>query len=311
MLMRNMLVLAVAQAAFGTAGAPVPGTHAIQCRTVMPSPINLEFQQRTLLKGYKGNFGSFGAGEHRVIEFEVECGSSGAAGTAPRFAPLLIGCGMAETLSAGVSATYNLVNSGEPFFTLYCYLDGVRFALEDAKGTVSFEGNAKGIPVLKFRYVGKYVAMTDTALPGGAVFTNQARPQTIGKTNTPTFTVHGAAVRMTQFSWDLANQLEWRDMPNFQGVVCNDRAPTCNVTFEMDTVATKNWAEIARLGTSGALQMIHGIGAGNIVQVDMPALTASAAPTVGNDGGVAMYQTQWAVNPSSAAGSDELVLTFK
>lgn len=311
MLMRNILVLAMAQVAFGTPAAPVPGTHAIQCMTAMPSPIKLEFVPRTLLKGYKGNFGSFGVGEYRMIEFEVECGSAGAAGTAPRFAPMLLGTGMSETLSAGVSATYNLVNSGEPFYTIYCYLDGVRFALEDAKGTVSFEGNAKAVPKLRFRYIGKYVAMTDTALPAGAVFTNQARPQTIGKTNTPTFTVHGTPVVLSQFSWDLGNQLEWRDMPNFQGVVCTDRAPTANIVFELTSVATKNWAELARLGTEGALQMIHGVGAGSIVQFDMPKINMNAEPTISNDNGIAMLNTSWSINPNAAAGSDEIVATFK
>lgn len=312
MLMRNMLVLAVAQAALGTPGTPAAATNAIQCRTAMPSPINLEFQQRTLLKGYKGNFGSFGAGEHRVIEFEVECGSSGAAGTAPRFAPLLIGCGMAETLSAGVSATYNLVNSGEPFFTLYCFLDGVRFALEDAKGSVSFEGNAKGIPVLKFRAIGRYVAMTDTPIPGGIDVTAFKRPMTVGKVNTPTFTVHGVAVKMQSFSWDLGNQLVWRELVNYSGPQSTDRAPTASVVFELDSVAaSKNWGELARLGTEDALQMIHGVGAGNIFQVDMPKIGLAADPTITEVDGVAMLNTQWSVNQNSSAGLDEIVLTVK
>ena len=311
MLMRNMLVLAIAQAGFGVPGAPAAGVNAIQCRSAMPAPIKLEFVQRTLLKGYKGNFGKLGAGEHRMIEFEVEFGGSGAAGTAPRYAPLLLGCGMSETLNAGVSAVYNLVNSGEPYYTLYCFLDGVRFVLEDAKGDVSAEMNAKGIPVLKFRYVGKYVAMTDAVLPAGAVFTNTAKPQTVGKTNTPTFSLHGVDVKMQSFSWALNNQLEWRDLVNFQGVVSTDRAPTCSVGFELGTVAEKNWPELARLGTTGALQMVHGVGAGNIVQVDMPALRMAAEPTLSNDAGIAMLQTQWDVNPNSDAGSDELVLTIK
>lgn len=311
MLMRNMLVLAMAQAAFGTPAAPVPGTHAVQCQSAMPAPINLEMVSRRLLKGHKGNFGTFGVGEHRMIEFEVECGSSGAAGTAPRFAPLLLGCGMSETLSVGVSATYNLVNSGEPYYTLYCYLDGLRFVLEDAKGTVSFEFNAKQVPVMKYRYIGKYVAMTDTALPGGAVFTNQARPMTVGKANTPTFTLHGTAVKLQSFTFELGNQLEWRDLVNFQGVVSTDRAPTANTVFELEAVATKNWAEIARVGTEGALQLIHGVGAGNVVQVDMPKINPNGAPSISDANGIAMLTVPWNVNPNAAAGSDEIVLTFK
>lgn len=309
MLMRNMLLLAVAQGAFGTPGTPVPGTHAIQCRALAPSPINAETVKRTLLKGYKGNFGSFAVGEYRQLEIEIELGSSGAAGTAPRFAPLLIGCGAAETISAGVSAAYQPVNSGEPYYTLYCYLDGLRFSLEDAKFTSSFELNAKQIPVMKVTAIGKYVAMTDTALPGGAVFTNTADPLPVGKVNTPTFTIHGEAVKLTSFSLDWGNQLVWRDMPNFQGVVCNDRMPTARAVFELGAVASKNWPEIRRLSTSGALAIVHGVGAGKIVQIDAPAMVMNADPTLSEDQGITMVNTSWDLRPSS--GNDEFVFTFK
>lgn len=309
MLMRNMLVLALAQASFGTPATPLPGSHAVACRSAAPAQINSETVKRTLLKGYKGNFGSFAVGEYRQLEMEVELGSSGAAGTAPKFGAMLIGCGAAETISAGVSAAYAPVNSGEPYYTLYCYLDGLRFALEDAKATVVFEMNAKQIPVMKYTWIGKYVAMTDTALPGGAVFTAQADPFTVGKANTPTFTIGGVALRLQSFSLDWGNQLVWRDMPNFQGVVCNDRMPTARAVFEQDTMAVQNWAEVRRLGTKLALAIVHGVGAGKIVQIDAPKLQMNADPTMSEDSGITQVSTSWDVMPTS--GSDEFLFTFK
>ncbi len=311
MLMRNMLILAIAQAGFGTPGVPVAGTNAILAQTATPSIINAEYIKRPLLKGTKGNFGQFAVGEHREIEFTVELASAGAAGSPVKYAPLLIGSGMSETISAGVSATYNLVNSGEPWMTLYCYLDGVLFTLTDAKLTHTVEANAKGIPVLKFRAMGLYTPMTDTALPGGVSFTGFTKPKTVGKVNTPTFTIHGIAVRMESFGWDLGNQLVWRDVPNFQGAICNDRMPTARAVFELTTVASKDWGETARLNTEAAMQMIHGVGAGNVVQIDAPKFQLSADPTISDTNGIAMCNTQWSVNPNAAAGNDELVYVFR
>jgi hypothetical protein len=309
MLMRKMLVLAIAQAGVGVPGAPVPATHAIQTRTAMPSLLNAEYIKRPLLRGNKGNFGTFAVAEHREIEFEVELAHTGAAGTPPPIAPLLKGCSFSETISAGVSAVYNLHSNAATYLTIFCYVDQMLIKLEDAWGTVSCELNPKGIPVLKFRFVGKYVAPTDVAVPAGAVFTAFLKPKPISKANTPTFTLHGIAVKASAFSWDLANDLQWRELLNDSGVISPDRAPTARCTFELTTVAIKDWAEAVRTNTEAAIQMIHGAGAGNIVQMDMPKFQFTADPAIQDVQGQVMLSGQGSLNPNVA--DDELVLTFK
>ncbi|WP_290906222.1 phage tail tube protein [Aquabacterium sp.] len=309
MLMRKMLVLAVAQAGLGVPGAPVPGANAIQVRTASPSLLNAEYQKRTLLKGNKGNYGTFTVAEHNVIEFECELAQVGAAGTASPLAPLLKGCGFSETISAGVSAVYAPVSTDPTYLTIWCYLDGVLVKLEDAWGTVSCELNPKAIPVAKFRFMGNYKAVTDAAIPGGASFVAFLKPKPLGKTNTPTFTVHGIAVKASAFSWDLANKLDWRALMNFEGVSSVDREPTARVAFELTTVAIKDWAATALANTEAAIQMIHGVGAGNIVQIDMPKFMFTADPAIQDVGGIAFLSGQGSVNPN--AGDDEIVLTFK
>ncbi len=309
MLMRKMLVLAVAQAGIGVPGAPTPAANAIQARAVSPNLLNAEYQKRTLLKGFKGNYGSFTVGEHNAIEFEVELAQVGAAGTASPLAALLKGCGWNETISAGVSAVYGLISADPTYLTIWCYLDGVLIKLEDAWGNVSAELNPKGIPVLKFRFIGTYVPVTDAAIPAGANFAAFLKPKPLGKTNTPTFTVHGVAVKASAFSWDLGNKLEWRSLLNFEGVSSVDREPTARVAFELTTVAIKDWAETVRANTEAAIQMIHGATAGNIVQLDMPKFMFTADPAIQDVGGVAFLSGQGSLNPN--LGDDEIVLTFK
>ncbi len=307
--MRNALLLAKAQTGLGVAATLTAGANAILCRALTPSPINAEFVERTLVRGGKGNYGALAVGVHRVFEFEVELAGSGTAGTAPKFAPLLLGCGLSETISAGVSAAYQPVSTGEPWLTLQCYLDGVLFSLTDAKGTVSIEANAKGIPVMRFRFLGAYAAATDTAVPSGASFTGFTQPLTVGDVNTPTFSFFGTTAVMQSFSLDLANQLKWRELVNGAGARSADRKPAGSTVIELDSVATKNWGEVAREGTQGAIQLVHGTAAGRIVQIDVPTAQITQQPTLSDSDGVAMINLGFAAMPN--AGNDELTLTFK
>jgi hypothetical protein len=309
MLTRKTLVLAKAQAGIGIAAVPTPADNAIQVRSAKPSLITAEWVQRNLMRGYKGNYGSLITGEHRVLEFETEFGPTGAAGDPTPLSPLFLTSGFTETLNAGVSAVYGLTSLDTPYCTLYCYQDKVLFKLEDAWGTVSAELNPKGIPVLKWRYIGKYVALVDENVPTNGDFTAFIKPKTVSKANTPTFTVHGHAVKASAFGWDVANDLKWRELINESGVTSIDRKPTARCTFELTSVAAKNWATTILANTEAAIQMIHGAGAGQIVQLDMPKAQFMADPSIEDGEGHLMLAGQFSLNPN--AGDDELVITFK
>lgn len=306
--MSNMVLLAMKQTALGTPASPVPGTNAILCRGLTPQPIKGKFVERSLIRGAKGNYGALVAGEHRQMEFEVELAGSGAAGSAPKFAPLLLGCDMAETLTASVSAAYQPHGAAGDYLTLFAYLDGILFKLTDAKGSVSFTLNAEEIPVMKFTFIGKYEAVTDTAFPTGIAFTGFQKPLTVGDTNTATFTLAGLSLVTQSFSLDLANQVAWRDLINLAGVRSPDRKPTASAVFEMTSVATKNWAEDVRLGTEMPLSILHGTVAGNRVGLAAPKLQFSQEPSLTDLDRVAMLNANFAVMPN--AGNDEFVLTF-
>lgn len=306
--MKNLVLLAMKQTALGTAAAPVPGTNAILCRGLTPQPIKGKFVERNLIRGAKGNYGAIMAGEHRQFEFEVELAGSGAAGTAPKFAPLLLGCDFAETLTASTSAAYQPHGAEGDYITLFAYLDGMLFKLTDAKGTVSFTLNAEEIPVMKFTYIGKYETPTDALFPTGIVFTGFQKPVTVGDTNTATFSIAGLDLVTQSFSLDMSNQVAWRDLINRSGVRSPDRKPTASAVFEMTKVATKNWAEDVRLGTEMALSIVHGTVAGNTVAIAAPKLQFNQEPSLSDADSVAMLNASFAVMPD--AGNDEVVLTF-
>lgn len=307
--MKNMVLLAKQEVTAGVDPVPTPAANSILARGFTPQLINAEFVERNNLRGYKGNFGQLAVGVHRVFECEVELAGSGAAGTAPKWAPLLLACGFNETISAGISAAYQPVSSGEPTITMYGYLDGLLFKLSGAKGTVSFEFNAKGIPVMKFKFIGEYQTPTDVTMPTGMVFTGFQQPLTVGKLNTPTFNIHGYAGGCSALGFDVANSLSYKEMINVSGVQSPDRKPTGSATMELPSVAAANFAELTRLGTQASLQLVHGVTAGNIIQVDMPKVQFTSAPTISNDNDVAMVGLGFSINPNT--GNDEMVITVK
>lgn len=306
--MSNMVLLAMKQTAKGTPAAPVPGTHAILCRGLTPQPIKGKFVERNLLRGSKGNQGALFASGHRVFEFEVELAGSGAAGTAPKFAPLLLGCDMAETITAATSAVYQPHGDEGDYLTLFAYMDGILFKMSDAKGSLSLSMNAEEIPAFKFTYIGKYHAVEDAVFPPGISFAGFQQPLTVGDDNTGTFSLDGLDLATKSFSLDLANQVAWRDLINQSGVRSPDRKPTASAVFEMTKVATKDWAADVVQGTVMPLEIVHGLVPGNIVGISLPKLQFNQEPSLSDLDKTAMLNASFAVMPD--AGNDEVVLTF-
>ena len=304
--MKNMLLLAVAQTALGTPGVPTAGANAILVRGMTPSVVDAEFVERTLIRPYKGNAGSLAVGVHRMMEFEIELASSGAAGTAPKWGPLLEACGFSKTLSAGVSATYQVVTSGEPWLTFYGYLDGVLFKITDAKCDVSLEMNSKQIPVLKFKALGEYSPATDVSMPTGVDYSGFMKPKTVGKLNTPTCSLFGVACVAQSLSIALGNDLGYRDLIGGGGANSPDRKPTGQASIEYPGVSVMDLGGLVVNGTEGALSLVHGTVAGHIIELAAPKVQLNQKPTISEDNKVAMASLSFSLNPNT--GNDELVI---
>lgn len=307
--MKNMVLLAKQEVTLGVDPVPAPAANSILIRGATPSIITADFVERNNIRGYKGNFGQLAVGVHRMFEFEVELASAGAAGTAPKWGPLLMACGFSETLTASISAAYQPISTGDTTVTLYGYLDGLLFKMTGCKGTVSFELNAKAIPVMKYKFLGEYSAATDAVFPTGMVFTGFQQPQTVGKVNTPTFSFFGFPAVAQSLSFDVANSLVYRDLIGASGPYSSDRKPQGSATIELPTVAAANFGEITRLGTTSVLNLVHGVGAGQIIEVAMPKIQLTSAPTISNDNEIAMLGVQFSINPN--AGNDEMVITAR
>lgn len=306
--MKKMLLLAAVQASVGAVVVPTAAANAMMVRGFTPEPIVADQVERNLIRPYKGNSGKLVAGEHRKFGFEVELAGSGTAGLAPAWAPLLLACGFAETVTEDTSVEYTPVSEGEPVLTLWGYVDGTLFKMADARGTVSFDLTPKGIPVMKFEFLGTYEPPTEGLMPSGVDYSKFVQPLVVGKRNTPTLEIFGHAGCTSAFSINWANQLAWREMINCAGASSPDRKPTGSITMEFPKVDVKDWTEIVRTGQVGVLNVVHGITAGNIVELQMPRIQPGVF-SLSDDQGVAMMQLPFDINP--VLGDDELVIVVR
>ena len=301
------LLLAKIQPTAATDSVPTAAANAMLVSNLKVQPLVAGFEERNNIQPYMGNQGKVYTGAYSECSFDVELQASGTAGTAPKFGPLLRACGFAETLVAVTSAAYAPITSSFEMVTLYYYLDGLLYIMTDAKGTVSFSLNARGIPKMSYKFTGFQVNPTDTVFPAGTDYSGFKDPIVAGKLNTPTFTLHSIAVKVQSFSIDMANAITYRRLIGSETVEQTDRSPTGSISMELDTVAVKAWTATVKAGTLAALAITHGIGAGYLSSFAAPKVQITDYSLEESDG-IAMMSAKLQLQPN--AGNDELVLTF-
>jgi len=304
---RNALLTAKIETTYGTDSTPAAATNAILCRNLSVQPLNIEAVDRDTVRPWFGNSPQVVASRYSVAEFEIEYAGSGAAGTAAKWGPILRACGFSETISASTSVTYAPISTAQESITIWYYLDGLLHKITGARGNVSFEMSAKGIPVMKFRMVGLYNAPTDTAMATGVSFTGFTQPVAFNKQNTATFSLHGISAKVESFSMDVGNEVGYVNRVNSEEVVITDRNVTGSIQFETDTVAAKDWYAAILAGTASTLSIVHGSTAGNICTLSASKVQP-LSPQYQEKDGIVMFNMPLSIQPS--AGNDELSLVI-
>lgn len=308
MFMRKMALLAKMEAAYSVDPIPTGAANSILARNVNISPLEVEEEDRAIQQPYLGNSGKIVTSFFGKIDFEVEIAGSGAAGTVPKYGPLLRSCSFAEAITPATKVVYTPVSTGFESVTMYFHLDRVLHIFTGTRGTVQMQLNAKSIPIFKFSYTGLFNAVTDVVLPA-AVYTGFVTPLAVNKANTPTFALHGIAAVMKGLTLDIANEVVYRNLVNYEGVDNVDRQPGGSVEFEATDMATKNWFTVTKDKTPGAINLVHGSVAGNIIQIQAPNVLVGT-PKYGDDSGVVMLTANLELMPSGA-GNDELSIEVR
>ena len=302
------VLLAKLEASYGTDPTLTGAANAMLATDIKLSAMEGQDTSRELDTPWLGAQRTIPTDLYQKLSFKVELQTGGALGVAPAWGPLLRACGCAQTISAGVSVTYNPISSAMESATLYLHVDGSRYILKGARGNAKFTVNPQGIPYIEFEFTGLWEAAS-TAADAVPTLTGFVNPLIASKTNTPVFTVAGQALVMRQFMMNLGNEVERRFLINDHSVLITDRAESIETTVEAVALSTWNPFALAASQSTAAIVLQHGTTAGSRVTLNVPVAQVMRTPNLENNQKIVEWPLR--LTPTPTAGNDQwtLVLT--
>lgn len=305
---RSLILLAKLETTYGSDPTPTGALNAVRGKGVKISPMEGQDLPRDLDLPAMGNQGTIPADLHMKLEFEVELAPSGVVGTAPAFGPLLRACGLAQTIAAGVSVTYNPVSENHESATFYFQLGGTLWKMPGAKGSAKFTLNAQGLPVIAFTFTGLFANASEEARPT-PVFTAWKKPIIVSASNTPVFTVHGVALVMKEFMLDLGVKVEPRFLVGSHSVQITGREEMIEAKVEAVPLTTLNPFAKAATQDEGPVVLTHGTVAGAICTINAPLAQIQRTTALDESQGIVEWPLRLAPQ-IGAAGNDQFTITF-
>lgn len=308
---RKKLLLMKIESVYDTDPTPTGAANAFLTRDLSITPYAGPKVQRGLDLPTLGNDNNINAAPEVAISFKVEAVGSGAATTAVAYGPMLRACAHAETVG-GSDVQYDPISAAFESVTAYYNLDGQRHKITGIRGQVSLMLDKNQIPYFEFNGIGHYTTPTAVTMPVPD-FSSFQKPEPVNNANTGTVTVHGHSAVLERFEFRQNGEVRNRNLPNSNVVQFVDRAPTISLSIEMPALATKNFftAVESHAGTitESAVQVIHGSGAGKIVQFDA-SLVQLDDITLNESDGIAMLGLTGILIPTGS-GDDEYKITTK
>lgn len=303
--LRKMAILAKVETSAGTDAVPTGAANAILVGDVQLTPMDGDSVERTNVRPNFGGAGSLMVSYFSKVSFSVEAAGVAALGDVPGYAALMRGCAMSMTNTAGVETIFTPATDALDSLSIYGYIDGVLHKMLYSRGTVKLAADAKTLPKFTFEFTGAFVPAADAAMPA-AVYTSFQQPLGVNKANT-TLSLAGYSAACSAFSWDAGNTIIKRDLINVDTVEITGRKSVGSVTIEQTSVAVKNWIQMAHDGALVAMELVHGQGATNVIELSSQ-YAQVGKPSFSDVDGVQMITLPLEFVPSSA-GNDEWAIS--
>lgn len=301
---KNKLILLKAETTYGTDTSPTAALNAVETED-LSIQIMSQKVERNIDSGLDGNMGFVPVGVHLQVSFKVALAGSGAAGTAPAFGPALVASRMTEVVTPTTSAVYTPAAVQGGSCTIYYFHGGWRWKILGCRGTWKVSTSTLGLPMLEFTFLGLSGGRADTALPVATLSAFKG-PVEISAANTAV-TLHGTPIGCKSISFDLANDLKYRNQTEQEVITSFSRKPAGSVQFQALALATKDWQAVAAARTRDVFSFVHGVTAGNIITFSAPK-TQVEMPSWSDDENLVSETLNLAFCPNT--GNDEFSLSF-
>jgi hypothetical protein len=301
------------EAVYGADSAPTSLANFALTRVLSVKPLAVDQIDRNLDIPARGARKSAPTNKRQEISYELELAGSGVAGTAPAWMEHLECCGMtAPVLAVGVDAKQKFEAIGNPLSsaTVHVYLGGnQRRRGRGARGTITAINFTAG----QYPFIG----ISLVALLAAAPFDQSALaapdidrwggPQEVSTGNT-SFTLDGYAAVMRSFVLQDDAEVVLRNLVGANYVLRGNYALKGKIVIETPDHNTKDYLSRLSSGATVAAQLIHGVGAGNIIQIDAPTVQITDI-TDSEENNVAMYEID--VLLTITVGQDDILITAK
>jgi hypothetical protein len=304
---KSKIILAKIEATYNVDPTPTGAANAMLMTDVTLTPMDGEDVPRNLELPYFGAQDEYPVGLRAVLEGNTELVGSGAAGTAPKWGPLARACSLAETISAGVSVTYNPIQESQESVAVHFYVGGTRHVFLGTRGDGDLMLNAQGIPVMRWKLTGIWSVPTEQTRPT-PVFTGWQKPAIVTSVNTPTFSLGGTAFVMRNATLKIGSEIKPRFLVGRDSIDIVDRNSELAASVEAVPLTTFDPFSRAIGFTTTAVSIVHGTAAGYITTIAAPAgvvrrLTGYEVPDK-----VLEWPLRIGLKPSS--GNDDFTITL-
>ncbi len=182
--------------------------------------------------------------------------------------------------------------------TIYLYEDGLLKRLSGCMGNVTLEYEEGKIVACNFAMQGIYAKQADTAMPTFAPDVTTAPLMGSG-----TWTIGAKAINIGKLTLDMRNELAEHD----DHYVITQSKPMISFDPAAQLTSEHDFEALHLAGTTSALSLSIGSGAGNEITLTAPKLQYSDAPVSGDREGIFTYDING--NCIIDSGNDEVVLT--
>lgn len=265
---RRRLAVVAVETQYGVAPDPATATILEVVMLDAGNPYAGNTVERERMRYGFGNFEQINTGPNVERQIRVPFSGSGTAGEPPAYSPLLRACALSETIDA-TSVTYEPVSQNMDSVTIWWYEDGQVQEIRGARGTYEIGADAQSLPYWQFNLTGLYSRPENAPSVQGAEST-VAGEVPVNKQNSA-FTMFGYPARLQAFSHNAGNQVEPRNLVNYEGVHIIDRRVTGNITIEAPALADFDAFEKVESHltvTLGNIALTHGTAAGNIIKAE-------------------------------------------
>ena len=252
-------------------------------------------------------------GPYVTRQIRVPFAGHGTKGEPPAYGALLRASGMSETIDETEGAeqvVYQPVSEGQESVEIWWFEDGQAQQILGARATWSMTTDAQGLPYIEFSVTGLYkrpelmpTVQGEQAVQAGEVPINKQNSQ---------FSLFGVPSRLQSLSLDMGNQVEYRNLVNYEGVHITNRAAQGQINVEAPRLNENNLFEKVESHqgtTTGSVVLTHGTTPGNIIELSASRAQLSTISAQDNQG-IMHYQMDARFLPTDS-NDDDFTLTYK